>query len=78
MREPHYEMRVSGHASTADLTGFERMQTETQPVETVLSGPVRDQAHLHELLARVQSLGFELLEVRRLPIAHERESSPPD
>jgi hypothetical protein len=78
MREPRYEMRVSGHVSSADLSGFEGMQTEPQPVETVLYGPVRDQAHLHTLLARVQSLGFELLEVRRLPVAHERESSPSD
>ena len=40
------------------------------------SGPVRDHAHPHALPARVQALGFELLGVRRLPIAREREASP--
>jgi hypothetical protein len=36
-------------------------------VETILHGPVRDQAELHGLLRRLQSLGLELVEVRRLP-----------
>jgi hypothetical protein len=54
------------------------MQAEVEPVETVLHGPVRDQAQLHALLARVQSLGFELLEVRRMPIPHPREPSSAD
>jgi hypothetical protein len=35
----------------------------------VLHGPVRDQAELYGLLDRVQSLGLELIEVRRLPPA---------
>jgi hypothetical protein len=37
------------------------------PVETVLTGPVEDQAALHGLLRRIEALGLELLEVRRLP-----------
>jgi hypothetical protein len=36
-------------------------------VETVLHGPVRDQAELHGIIERVQALGLELMEVRRLP-----------
>jgi hypothetical protein len=58
----------------AELSGFDDMQTGVESVETVLHGPVRDQAQLHALLKRVQSLGFELVEVRRLPGAHERNS----
>ena len=38
-----------------------------EPVETVLHGPVRDQSELHGLLDRIQALGLELIEVRRLP-----------
>jgi hypothetical protein len=38
-----------------------------QQVETVLHGPIRDQAELHGVIDRVQSLGLELVEVRRLP-----------
>jgi len=36
-------------------------------VETVLHGPVQDQAALYGLLDRIQALGLELVEVRRLP-----------
>ena len=36
------------------------------PAETVMRGELRDQAELHGLLDRIQSLGLELLEVRRL------------
>jgi hypothetical protein len=38
-----------------------------EPVETVLHGPVQDQAELYGLLDRIQALGLELVEVRRLP-----------
>lgn len=40
MREPRYEMPVSGHGSAADLSGFELMQTEMSTIETVLRGPL--------------------------------------
>ena len=42
-------------------------------METVLHGDIRDQAELHGILDRVQGLGLELIEVRRLP----NESSKP-
>ena len=38
-----------------------------KPVETVLHGEIVDQAALHGVLDRVQALGLELIEVRRLP-----------
>ena len=39
---------------------------EVEPVETVLRGPVQDQAALHGLLEQIESLGLELVEVRRV------------
>jgi hypothetical protein len=35
-------------------------------VETVVHGPLRDQAALNGLLARLQTFGVEVLEIRRL------------
>ncbi|MFD4977300.1 hypothetical protein [Streptomyces sp. NPDC058424] len=35
--------------------------------QTVLFGPVVDEAHLYGLLARCQSLGLRVLEMRRIP-----------
>jgi hypothetical protein len=62
-----YEIRIRGRVTRSLLDSFERMESELEPVETVLHGPVRDQAELHGLIDRVQALGLELIEVRRLP-----------
>jgi hypothetical protein len=64
---PRYEIRVRGRVSEAALSAFEGMDADMAPAETVLHGPVSDQAGLHGLLDRIQSLGLELIEVRRLP-----------
>ena len=52
------------------LETFDAMESDVEPVETILHGPVRDQAELHGLLHRLQSLGLELIEVRRLPASN--------
>jgi hypothetical protein len=68
VREATYEIRVRGRVSGAALERLEGMHGGPGAVETVLRGPVRDQAELHGLLARVKALGLELVEVRRLPL----------
>jgi hypothetical protein len=65
--ESRYEIRIRGRVGQAVLESFERLDSDVEPVETVLHGPVRDQAELHALLRRMQGLGLELIEVRRLP-----------
>ena len=67
MAEVSYEIRIRGRVSRAVLDAFEGFDSGVEPVETVLHGPVRDQAELHGLIDRVQALGLELIEVRRLP-----------
>ncbi|HTU96398.1 MAG TPA: hypothetical protein VMF14_11200 [Solirubrobacteraceae bacterium] len=42
------------------------MESAIQPAETVLRGTVTDQAQLHGLLERIQLLGLELIEIRRV------------
>ena len=65
----HYEVRVRGRLNRTLASEFEELALAAQvaPVETVLTGPVEDQAALHGLLRRIEALGLELLEVRRLP-----------
>jgi hypothetical protein len=66
-RDASYEIRIRGRVSPELLDSFEGMSRALEPVETVLHGPVRDQAELHGLIDRIQALGLELIEVRRLP-----------
>jgi hypothetical protein len=62
-----YEIRVRGRLTDSLVAAFEGMHASVEPVETVLHGPVEDQAALYGLLDRIQALGLELVEVRRLP-----------
>jgi hypothetical protein len=78
-----YEIRIKGRLSDSLLAAFEGLTTTVQPVETVLCGPVQDQAALFGLLDRIQSLGLELVEIRQLPasadeVPAEPEHEPPD
>jgi hypothetical protein len=62
-----YEIRIKGRVGDSVLLLFEGLTATTEPVETVLYGPIPDQEALHELLGRLQSLGLEVTELRRLP-----------
>jgi hypothetical protein len=62
-----YEIRIKGRMSDTVLAAFDGMRSEVLPVETVLYGDVADRAALHGLIDRVESLGLELVEIRRLP-----------
>jgi hypothetical protein len=78
-----YEIRIKGRLSDSLLAAFEGLTATEQPVETVLYGLVRDQASLHGLLDRIQSLGLEVVEIRRLPASADEvpadlKHQPPD
>jgi transposase-like protein len=60
-----YEIRVRGVLSETLLQAFPGLDAKVQESETVLSGTLRDQAALYGVLAQIESLGLELLEVRR-------------
>ncbi len=70
--EARYEIRIRGRVSPAVLQTFDPLESDVERVETILHGPIRDQAELHGLLHRVQALGLELIEVRRLPNGREQ------
>lgn len=72
MRPSFYEIRVAGVLPPEALLDFERLTAAVQPVETVLHSSLLDQAALHGLLARLEALGVQVLEIRRL-----RQLDPP-
>jgi hypothetical protein len=63
--ETSYEIRVRGHLGATMLRAFPALRAETQGQDTLLRGAVADQAALHGVLAQIEALGLELLEVRR-------------
>lgn len=69
MTPSYYEIRVMGVLPSEALLDFDRLTASVEPVETVVHGPLPDQAALHGFLARLETLGVQVLEVRRL---HER------
>jgi hypothetical protein len=65
-RRQDYEIRVRGHLGAAMLRAFPAMAARTQGEDTLLRGCLPDQAAVYGVLFRLEALGLELLELRRL------------
>lgn len=61
-----FEIRVAGVLPPDVLEELEHLRVVTRSTETVLQGPVADQAALVGIINRLQGLGIELREVRQL------------
>jgi hypothetical protein len=65
-----YELRISGRLGEATKTWFEDMSVtvdeSTTPVQTIIQGPMRDQAALYGVIGRIRDLGITLLSVNRI------------
>jgi hypothetical protein len=62
-----YEIRFRGHLNRARAQMFEGLEmAQESSGETVLTGPIVDQAALHGVLCRIRDLGLPLLSVKRL------------
>jgi hypothetical protein len=66
-----YEIRVKGRIGKSVLSRFEGFDAEVEPAETILRGSISDQAALHGVLDRIQGLGLELMEIRRVDKARD-------
>ena len=58
-----YQIRVKGHLGPGWTDWFEGLTITLEEGDTLLTGPVVDQAALHGLLRRVRDLGVPLLSV---------------
>jgi hypothetical protein len=61
-----YTIRIRGRLGATALSAFPSMMFELQGGETVLSGLVEDRSALFGVLAQIEALGLELLEVRQV------------
>jgi hypothetical protein len=66
-----YVIRINGHLGATVLSAFPALVARWHGAHTVLTG-LLDQSALYGVLAEIEALGLDLLEVRQL--ARERQS----
>ena len=64
-----YRICVRGRLGETIRSAFPALQAQASGGDTVLTGPLPDRAALYGVLAQIEALGLELVEVRRLPPA---------
>ena len=61
-----YAIRIKGRLGATALFAFSSMTHELKGGETVLTGWLEDRSALFGVLAQIEGLGLELLEVRQI------------
>lgn len=61
-----YTIRIKGRLGVTALSAFPTMVPEVEGGDTVLSGSLTDPSALFGVLAQIEALGLELLELRRV------------
>jgi hypothetical protein len=68
-----YTIRIRGRLGATALSAFPTMVPELKGSETVLTGLLKDRSALFGVVAQIEALGLELLELRQI---RARASSP--
>jgi hypothetical protein len=68
-----YAIRVAGRLGPTTLGAFPEFDVDIEGPDTTLTGELPDSAALYGVMARLEALGLELIDVRRL---HDRGSGP--
>jgi aryl-alcohol dehydrogenase-like predicted oxidoreductase len=61
-----YSLRVKGRLGVTALSAFPSLASELKGGETVLTGVLTDRAALYGVVAQIEALGLELLELRQI------------
>ena len=74
-KEPgcQYMVRIRGRLGATALSAFPAMESEARDGETVLTGSLEDRSAVYGVLAQIEALGLELIELRQVgpPTIHE-------
>ena len=60
-----YTIRIRGRLGATALSAFPAMESEVRGGETVLTGSLEDQSAVYGVLAQIEALGLELIELRQ-------------
>ena len=66
MPQQNYEIRIRGRLGGTFRTAFPGLGARTRGNDTVLSGSLVDRAALYGVLAMIETLGLELIELRQV------------
>jgi hypothetical protein len=61
-----YAIRIRGRLGATALSAFPSMVSELEGTDTVLTGLLEDRSALFGVLAQIEALGLELLELRQI------------
>ena len=61
-----YTIRIRGRLGATALSAFPTMVCELKGSETVLTGLLEDRSAVFGVLAQIEALGLELLELRQI------------
>ena len=73
-----YAIRIKGRLGATTLSAFPSMVSELKGSETVLSGLIEDRSAVFGVLAQIEALGLELLELRQIRARPESPESSDD
>ena len=73
-----YAIRIKGRLGATALSAFPSMAYQMQRGETVLTGWLEDRSALFGVLAQIEGLGLELLELRQIPASPRSPESGDD
>ena len=62
-----FTIRIKGRLGATALSAFPSMVSELKGRDTVLTGLIEDRSALFGVLAQIEALGLELLELRQIP-----------
>jgi hypothetical protein len=66
-----YKIRIRGRLGATALSAFPSMVCELKGRETVLTGLLEDRSALFGVVAQIEALGLELLELRQMTAAEQ-------
>lgn len=73
-----YTIRIRGRLGATALSAFPAMECELKRGETVLTGWLEDRSALFGILAQIEGLGLELLEIQQVRTRRQSPESGDD